>query len=156
MNIETFYRKSFKRQIKQIRNSLKYNKHLAEDIVQEAYLKSIKYYPSFDENKSSINTWFNKILFNVLREYQKDHPFLLELSEDKLIDTSFLRLDFLVIDEIDKVENDKHKEILYLYFILGYNSLQISNILEDISQTNVTTISSRFQEKIREKYGNSI
>jgi RNA polymerase sigma factor (sigma-70 family) len=156
MDFETFYRKSYKRQVSQIRRSLKFNKHLAEDIVQEAYFRAIKYSPSFDNRKSSLNTWFNKILFNVLRETQKQSRMSVEIAEDKLGDTAFVRLDFLITDEILKVTNEKHREILYLFFILGYSSTEISNILDDVSQTNITTLTSRFRDKMRAKHGRSI
>lgn len=130
----------------------------AEDIVQEAFLRAIQFQGSYDEERATYHTWFNGILWNCLRDYNRSlrgdpAPAGGDISADDVAE----ELDLLDTPEgqqytrnqIELVKNDKHRRVLELFFLLGYTSKQITQIEEDVSVTNVTTIVSRFKEDLK-------
>lgn len=46
-------------------------KHWAEDIVQETYIKALRYRNSFDENKSQLKTWLVTITVNLCKDFNQ-------------------------------------------------------------------------------------
>lgn len=128
-----------------------------EDIVQEGFLRAWKYYPAFNPERSGIETWLNAILFNALRDYQNEAKSNVGVSkdvspEDVLGDVNLSsdpELRELVQTSIENVKNEIHREVLYLFFILGYTAKETSQIVPKMTVTNVTTIVTRFREKIR-------
>ena len=68
--LEQFYIDNRLRLVKQMAWKLAGNYDVAEDVVQESFEKAIKYFPSFDPERGKLSTWFNTILYNVLRDYQ--------------------------------------------------------------------------------------
>ncbi len=123
-----------------------------EDVAQEAFCRAWKFYPSFNPERGTIEKWFNGILFNALRSYQRQvrgGPLAnaREVSPEDLI--SDLRIDPTVLHEtIEAVSNEKHRRVLELFYLLGYTSMEIDQIEEGMSQTNVTTIIHRFNERV--------
>lgn len=133
------YRNNKDKFVFKIRKILKYNKHLAEDIVQESYERAFRYSETYRPSFGTFNVWFNRILYTTLRKYQKENSKHVHLDfEDVVYPLP------LITDEIIKVKNKKHKDILVAFFILGYTSKEISGIYEGVTVTNVTTICKRF------------
>jgi RNA polymerase sigma factor (sigma-70 family) len=131
-----------------------------EDVVQEAFYRAIKFFPAYDEEKGKLSSWFNTILFNSLRDYQRASSGISDVEVDKLSvydvfsqDTLANNPDLrtLISDSIGKVSKERHRQILFLFFILGYTSMEISQIEEKVSQTNVTTVVNRFRRQLKEK-----
>lgn len=121
--------------------------------MQEAYCRAYEYWPSFDPEKGKIGPWFNKIMFNSLRDMQREyHNSPKESSDDpKLCPEQILNhmpSKGSLYREIEKVENERHNRVLTLFFILGYNSREISQIEEKMTQTNVTSIITRFRKDV--------
>jgi hypothetical protein len=52
-----------------------------------------------------------------------------------------------------RTENQKHRRILELFFMLGYNSSQIASIEEGVTRTNVTTVVNRFKKELEKGVG---
>lgn len=156
MNIEEFYKQNYNRHVRTISRILHYNRDLAEDVVQEAYTKAIQYEDTYDEGRGSINTWFNRILFNTLRDTQNSFVNTVALHEG--IEGNEQGIEYLVFidNELKFVRNSKHKRILELFYLSGYSSGEIAKLVDGISQTNVTTICKRFKDGVKEKYGFSI
>lgn len=148
--IEKLYRKEGKNKIKLMTRILRGDKSAAEDVVQEAFLRAWKFFSLYDSERASLAAWFNGILFNSLRDYQR------EMRGVKLVSTSDVSAEDLIIPEqrstkdieplIEKVHNEDHKEVLYLFYVLGYTSREISQVVPKMTQTNVTTIATRFKE----------
>jgi RNA polymerase sigma factor (sigma-70 family) len=156
MNLEEFYRSNYNRHVKTISRILHYNKDLAEDVVQEAYTKAFQYTDTYDVTKGSVSTWFNRILFNTLRDTQNSFVNTVALHEG--IEGNEQGIEYLVFidNELKYVRNSKHKRILELFYLSGYSSTEIAKLVGGVSQTNVTTICKRFKDGIKEKYGVSI
>lgn len=155
-NLTKFYKDNHKRQVKIISSVMRFNKNLAEDIVQEAYLRAVKYEAAYDVNKASYKTWFNRIMFNVLREMQDKHKITDELNENSAIVVDLSYEDSLyILKEIRRLKNKSHQEVLMLFYKLGYTTKEISQITS-FTQTNITTILKRFRERLIEKDGDSI
>ncbi len=125
----------------------------AEDVVQEAFRRAWQFYPSFDPEIGNLHSWFNSIVFNSLRDIQREmrgQPSTSDKDiswEDVLTDVTQKKEDLPKF--ISEVKNKKHQQVLYLFFILGYTSTEISEIEEGITVSNVTTIINRFKEALK-------
>jgi RNA polymerase sigma factor (sigma-70 family) len=154
-DLQEFYRKNFGRQVSTIARHLKYNKDLAEDVVQESYLRAQMYADSFDPEKGAFNAWFNKIMFNVLKDTQKEYGYTTPLNDN--IPANEEGLEFLLIldEEVSELKNQQTRRVIELFYRNGYSSNQISK-QEGLTRSNVTTICSRFRKQLKEKYGLSL
>lgn len=149
--LENFYRNNQQRHVKTISTILKFNKDLAEDIVQQAYMKALQHEDSYDSNKGTYNAWFNKILFNVLKTYQKDFGNTVSLNEDMVINDESLEYLILLDREIQNLKNKNHTKVLDLFYRNGYTINEIIS-LTGLTKTNITTICNRFKSLLVEKY----
>lgn len=149
--LEQFYKDNKERHVKTISRTLKFNKDLAEDIVQQAYLQALQFSDSFDVNRGSFNTWFNKILFNVLKTYQRD--FSNTVSLDEGIEVNEDSIEYLIIldRELSAMDNPKHRKVADMFYRNGYHIKEIMQA-EKISSSNVKTICNRFKNQLKEKY----
>lgn len=156
--LEKLYREVHSPSVKMMSRILKGDWHAGEDVVQEAFARAWKFYPSFDPEKGKLQSWFNGIMFNALRDYQRDSRNGPQSdSEDYSVEDILSELNISDFEEkrkflaqrISWVKNPEHKETLYLFFMLGYNSREVSQIVPKMTQTNVTTIVTRFKERIK-------
>lgn len=155
-DIEKFYKEAYPRKVKRMTVILNGDCFAAEDIVQEAFCRALKYCHIYNENKSTLEVWFNSILFHVLFDWKRaeKHTSVNQnmlspqdsLEYNKLRENPEFRI--LVLKEINLVKNETHKKILRLFFIFGYSSKEISEMGLGISQTNVTTVVNRFKESL--------
>lgn len=152
--IEDLYNKNRRRYVNLMSSILRGDRALGEDVVQEAFCRAVQYQDSFDIKRGKLTTWFNRILFNSLRDVQaqsRNQPMPnnydysaedlfaeLELSDD-------VELSHLVEKHIAEVKNEEHKRILTLFFMNGYTSSEISQIEHKVSVSNVTTVVGRFR-----------
>lgn len=128
----------------------------AEDVVQEAFCRAWKFFPAYDEEKAKLSTWFNAILFNALRDYQKEMrngptPYTPEISAESFLEDikdKDIRREFLM-ESINQMGNPIHRDVVELFFINGYTSTEISQIVPKMTQSNVTTILNRFKEGLK-------
>jgi RNA polymerase sigma factor (sigma-70 family) len=126
----------------------------AEDVVQEAFCRAWKFRGLYDPDKGKFSSWFNAILFNALRDVQQEARagparYTPEISPDNILaDVDLLdkkdKKKFLK-KKISKVKKEKHRQVLELFFVLGYTSKEISQVVDKMTQTNVTTIIMRFK-----------
>lgn len=158
MNIlEKQFRATHKAHTKLMTRILNGDAATAEEVVQETYLRALTYFPSFDPKRGPFIKWFNMILFNTLRDIQREYQ---NRPKELIEGVSFAdiltheELPMNVEQKILEVENEKHQRILYLFYVLGYNSREISQIEAETSQTNVTTVVARFRDKLKEEHGN--
>lgn len=152
--VEKLYIKTKKAKEKLMSRILRGDYSAAEDVVQEAFTRAWQFYPSFNPNIGTLDTWFNSILFNSLRDYQREmrgEPAsqACEICPEDIITSN--KLDPVVlVAKIEQVTNHKHRRVLDLFFVMGYTSKEISQIEEGISVSNVTTIVNRFRKEICE------
>lgn len=159
-NIEELFREKYNQKFKMMRSILRGDSATAEDVVQEAFTRALKYQNSFDEDRATLEVWFNKILFNSLRDVQQqarnsppptqEEEFSLEdvFSQDWFADNPQSRQ--LLVETLSKVDNPKKKQVLTLFYILGYSTKEVTEIEEGLTQTNVTSIVNRFKNSLKD------
>jgi len=154
--IEEHYRNNYRLLIKRI----KWKTHSdqdAEDIVQEAYARAIKYKDAFLLGVE-FKLWFGRILSNVVKDFIRDrynngfHQEFDEEHDDFIIDRQHI-FDVLrgIEDDINATQDTVHKEILTLYHILGFPIRSIVDIT-NMKYKMVDTVIQRFKKKMEEKY----
>ena len=132
--------------------------HTAEDVVQEAFTRAVKFLPSYDPDVGPFHSWFNVILYNSLNDVRNSNRVVSEPLKEEIVVTDifntnkFQNEDFrkYLSSTISGVPNKKHREILRLFYIIGYSSKEIPNLVADTTQSNVTTIVQRFRKQLEE------
>ena len=130
----------------------------AEDILQEAFTRALKYKTSFNPNTQELGAWFNTILNNALKTFKRDEKSMgtyVELDEEigegyEMSQTSgdmFKRIE----NEVECYKGDT-KQALFLYFLKGYSPRDIKAVV-DLSYKALEMIFRRFKCKMRDKYG---
>lgn len=157
-DIEKLYRQRHTQSVKTMARILGGDYHAGEDITQEAFCRAWKFYPSFDPERGELNTWFNAILFNALRDYQRTMKMNVSVPENDFSVEDVLDKEYLsnnpdkrehLQDLVNTVQNETHREVVYLFFVLGYTSSEISQIIAGMSTSNVTTIVMRFRKRYK-------
>jgi RNA polymerase sigma factor (sigma-70 family) len=153
--IENYYRNSYKDKVIIMSRILRGDLESAEDIVQEAFYRALKFKSSYDPSMGTLDKWFNSIMFNYLREHQKSQKNSPEsgstcISAENILNELGIEKKKENQEQIqlalNSVKNLSHRRVLRLFFVLGYTSTEISQIELDMTQTNVTTIVNRFKE----------
>lgn len=151
-----FYTENYPRLVNQIAKKVAGNRDVAEDIVQESFEKALRFQHAYDPERGKFSTWFNTILYNVLRDTQRlnkdsQEECIDELSVVNLLgDTSLGNEEYSreIREQLYSSKNLRHRDILELFFIYGFTSKEIPYMLEGVSQSNVTTIVKRFRDKL--------
>ena len=152
--LERFYTKNYKKFVNKVFCKVGRNYDIAEDVVQESFCRAIRFQTSYNPKRGNYEQWFNRILFNTLKDFQRKHKNNLEDCED-LTSFEVLGIDCdrvspekkrIIADSIRKIPNRKHRVVLELFFILGYSCREICMVEYDMSITNVTTIVKRFND----------
>ena len=131
---------------------------LAEDIMQESFLKAFTKLDSFS-GMVTFGAWMKKIVVNTsINELKKSNKYQFESINDTedILDTISDNLDSydqLKAENVLKtIQNLKpnYKIILTLFFIEGYDLEEIEGIL-NISNQNCRTMMSRAKDSLRKK-----
>lgn len=127
----------------------------AEDIIQEAYCRAIKYFKSYDGKQ--LDQWMSTIINNCLREHKNNEKGFSTNSfeEEELEGLPCSYYPNRVVGEIYDLIDTKSSlqiEVLTMYLRNGYSAKDISSI------TNYTyavthKIISRFKIELKELYG---
>lgn len=158
MNIESFYKANFDRFVKRMKNRAG-NLHAAEDIVQEAFARALRYQDSYDPT-FPFEGWFNRILNNSLKNYknmEKGHS-CEEFDEEELDGTDCRMMNqnlWKCVQEEIAQYDDEHYEILSLYFEHQYQPRDICKVV-DMKYKTVETFLQRFKNMIKDKYGEKL
>ncbi|WP_442266922.1 RNA polymerase sigma factor [Tenacibaculum sp. ZS6-P6] len=129
---------------------------LAEDIMQEAFIKAFKYIENYKGNVS-FGAWLKKIVINQsIDELKKKKLVMISINSDlhkELEDENDWEVDNSVtsqmIIEAIKKQKDKYRLVLTLYLLEGYDHKEIAEILE-ISEVTSRTHLMRGKKLIRE------
>lgn len=127
----------------------------AEDIIQDAYERAIRYHASYDG--SNFDRWFNTILNNALREHKNNEKgFAASTFEEEEMDgipcTHYPDRLVVEIDELIKTKSLQQIEVLNLWFKQEYSAIDISRIT-DLSYAAAHQIIQRFRNELKELYG---
>ncbi len=128
---------------------------LAEEVVQEAYARALKYFRAYDE-KSDFNKWFNGIFRNAVndcRTAEKEHGCTFEYNENlhDLEPISRYQSDLwdTTMKSIAKIENERDRNIMVHYYMSGFSSREISEYT-GINHNTVRVIILRHKEKMND------
>lgn len=131
----------------------------AEDVVQEAYYRALKYRRSFSgnwEDEEAVDKWFATILNNSLREYkniERGHP-QVEYVDDSEDGEDFSDIPVHVMRDVYELIDTKtpvQQEVLRLFFHQDYSAKDIAAITE-YSYTTCHQIIQRFRNELKELY----
>lgn len=156
--IDKYYRANYKKCVKKVLNRSG-SWHNAEDVVQEAFTRALQYWVSL-EHKDSFQAWFEKILGNALKTQAADNRMRgmtagMPDERDTQLPTQF---NSALIEELKRDVRElpqPRRKILELVLFHGYDPLDITRI-EDISQSAVWAMVSRYRAEIRAKYGSRL
>ena len=148
--IETHYRKNFATLTKSM--STTGSNPNAEDIVQEAYMRAIRFWKTYDPSQPFEN-WFATILRNSISDF-----FRTEIMHGMVKSEDYWDMDFAIpesfkriqLQELLKIIDDKDenvKRILTMYLIEGYKSHEIEQVVPE-SASNIRKIVERFRDEI--------
>lgn len=134
------------------------NHTLAEDVMQESFLKAFRKLNSFSQ-KITFGAWLKKIVINTsINELKKSNKYQIESIDDAIeikdfdnedtIDYTILKAEQVL--KTMQLLKPNYKIILTLFFIEGYDLEEITSIL-NISNENCRTMMSRAKESLRKK-----
>lgn len=129
----------------------------AEDIVMDAFRKAVEYWNSYDPSHKEIGAWFNTILNNSIKTYQREKFIQHVEIDDVEDDTQELsdegkELYSKVIDSMYDKGDDNRRQILYLFYVLGYSYKEIDQI-QDTSMRNIRYYIEDFRMNMRTRFG---
>lgn len=146
MTLEHLYKTGRKGYIYKI-NYYLHNYTIAEDLVQDAFVKAYDKASQYNPVKGSLKSWFNSILFSVMWNYKrslKRQPFIVDVM-DYLDSEDFAYCeDQSLIKVLDNVKNTSHRRVLLLHFVLGYSLTETAAISKE-QQSNVKKIVQRYK-----------
>ncbi|MND20306.1 RNA polymerase sigma factor SigX [compost metagenome] len=129
----------------------------AEDILQEAFVRALTYWDTFDPENKELGAWFSTILKNSLRDFKRDE-WLFGMGEEfdeeqydpqemPLPETELIKQIYEMVDG----KGESQQEVLLLYFDKHYSIKDIHNITGQKYKT-VEQIVVRFKKEVKEKY----
>jgi len=128
--------------------------HLAEDALQDAFIKVYTKYGTF-KGLSSEKTWVYSVTLNVLRDYLKKRRDVLPGDDGRL----FLDLPTPEDEAMASLRRSRilhevcalpqiYREVILLYYYSGFSTQEISKILKS-SESTVSVRLSRARAKLR-------
>ena len=141
------------------------NEEDAKDAMQEGFLKAFKNLTMFQPD-ATFGVWLKRIIINqcldVLKkntlQFSDDNLMELTISEDENweFDVAITKNDILLaIDQLDA----KHRMVVKLYLIEGYDHQEISEILEiakETSRTHLRRGKIKLKDLLKRKYNEAI
>ena len=134
--IEKHYLNNYKNMVKRVKFRVNTQED-AEDVMQEAYTRALRYSNSFDMG-TPFNHWFLRIVSNVVKDHLAEkygragHEEFDEEKVEPLVDNTFMsRHSGVLAKIISSIEDEEKKEILSLHFLYGFNIrdiVQITNL----------------------------
>lgn len=134
-----------------------HNRTLAEDIVQEAYVRAIR---SIDEEKDGFKFWLLKVCrncyFDALRKNKKLEAFENDMpSSDSLVDDVIQKEEYRALYKAVSLLKDSYQEVVRLYYFDSMSVKEIASIIGE-SADNVKIQLYRARLKLKELLEESI
>jgi RNA polymerase sigma factor (sigma-70 family) len=148
--LERYYRENYDHLIKYARYRVgNYHLYNAEDAVQEAFLRSCRYWRTYNREED-LDKWFKKILrncINKMKSEQRNNGVVYTDEHEPLAELETLTFSKEIEEGIIK-STDRDKRILDMRFFYGFKTIEISNMLE-VSHDVVRDVIRRFKMRIR-------
>lgn len=128
----------------------------AEDCVQTAYERAIKYHESLPIDYVGINRYMQIVLTNVINDYANNRVEHIEIDEkhkesreldDERSDKDYLKK---VLEYLKEYDEDS-RGIIYMMVFQGEKAKDISTIYS-VREDNIRKICQRFKEAVRDKF----
>ena len=136
-----------------IHKSLSFSEE-ADDVFQETLLRGLKYFHSYNKEKS-FNTWLFAIAHNEVKKHFKNAQRRNSLPlEERLIVTDE-RIPPDLVREVYRFADalkPKQKEVFFLFYDSGFSISEISGIT-GLRQGNVKFILNRARQALKERFG---
>lgn len=134
-----------------------HNRTLAEDIVQEAYVRAIR---SIDEEKDGFKFWLLKVCrncyFDALRKNKKLEAIENDMpSSDSLVDDVIQKEEYRALYKAVSLLKDSYQEVVRLYYFDSMSVKEIASIIGE-SSDNVKIQLYRARLKLKELLEESI
>ena len=110
-----------------------HNRALAEDLVQEAYMRAIR---SIDEEKDSFKFWLFKVCrnlyFDTLRKNKKIEAITSDMpSNESLVDDVIQKDEYRALYKAISILKDDFREIVRLYYFDSMSVKEIASIVDE-------------------------
>ena len=110
-----------------------HNRALAEDLVQEAYMRAIR---SIDEEKDSFKFWLFKVCrnlyFDTLRKNKKVEAITSDMpSNESLVDDVIQKEEYRALYKAISLLKDDFREIVRLYYFDSMSVKEIASIVDE-------------------------
>lgn len=122
------------------------SKQDAQDAVQETLLRFMEQRKDF-RDEEHIKAWLIRVAVNICRDmkrFQMRHP---QITYDELQEYYLTEREFGIVEEVMKLPN-KLKDVIYLYYIEGYKTMEIARILH-LSENVVRKRMQRGREQLK-------
>lgn len=130
----------------------------AEDVLQEAFLRALRYKSSFNPDTQELGAWFNTIMNNALRDFKRDERSMgtyVELEEEVSGTYEMSQTDGdmaeRLVHEINTRKDRLHRDILLLYFVKEYKPREIRDVL-GVNYRSLVKVVDRFKHEMKGKY----
>jgi len=153
--ISDFFYEQYHMLVKRVNFRIR-NEWDAEDVVMDAFRKAVEYQDSYNPSTHQIGAWFNTIMNNSIRTYQKE-KFMkhIEVDEDAEIpvEETYETQDMVehIIEDITNYRNEAAREVLRLFLVLGYNYAEVEQVT-GVPIRNARFYVDEFKQEMREKY----
>lgn len=126
----------------------------AEDIVQTAYERALRYHKSCDINR--FDQWFSMLMNNALRDLKNEEKGYsnIEITEEEAESLSCPHYPERIMNEIYELMDTKSEvqiEVLSLHLKQGYRAIDIAR-LTDHSYSKCHHIIERFRNELKDLY----
>ena len=142
------YERLVKRTIWRVPNK---SKAIAEECVQEAYTRALKYFSTFDERKDLFERWFEGILRNAIhdcRDIEKSRGVSQELSDEDGSELVPYRKEKLIaIAVLRDMKEDANRLVLSMFLLYGFKTKDIAEYT-GMTHTNVRQIIYKFRNNM--------
>jgi RNA polymerase sigma factor (sigma-70 family) len=130
----------------------------AEDILQESFVRAIKYRAHFNPKKRELGAWFNTIMNNALKDFKRDERMGgMVVQYEEGMDESYEMsqtdpdMKLRILRAIAKRDLNT-RSALHLYFIEEHKVKEIKEIL-DVPYKTVESIIYRFKADMSDAFG---
>lgn len=158
LELETFYAENFGQLVKRTASRCG-SPFDAEDIVQTAFEKALKYGATYTEG-THLDRWFSVILNNTLRDHQSAirlGPVTKPLEEhlddiEPIIPNDILPVVREDIWRMAKQEGEPNATVLRLHLGFGFTCGEINDLVEGLTYRKINGIIWNFQQKVIKRY----
>lgn len=120
---------------------------LAEDLVQDAFVKAFTKLGQYDAKKGTIKSWFNSILFSLMwnhKRHLKRQPHQVDITNYLDSEDFSYSEDIDLTSVLEEVKNSIHRRVLVLHLVLGYSLAETASLTKE-QQGNVRKIVQRYR-----------